>query len=204
MSTVTYSDQYKVDYGASQGSCLGPLLFSIFIYDLSKHLTYTKCILFADDTTIYMSHSNYNYLSWCIEEDLNTLSDWFRAVLLTLNKDKSVTMTFGYKFAGRNICANNTRLPDVMHTKFLGIWLDPKLLWEHHLSRLFLKLNTNMNLLKSTKFYLSPHARKNLYYAQIYSHMTYGIVLWGNMIKKEQLYKLQKYQNKCFTLLYLE
>ena len=32
--------------------------------------------------------------------------------------------------------------------------------------------------------------------------MTYGIILWGNMIKKEQLHKLQKCQNKCLELLY--
>ena len=123
-STVTYSDHYSVEYGAPQGSCLGPLLFSIFTNDLSKHLVYTKCILFANDTTIYMSHINHNYLSWCIEQDLETLSDWFRANLLTLNEDKSVTLTFGSKTTGCNIWVNNKCLPDVTHTKFLGIWLD--------------------------------------------------------------------------------
>ena len=68
-NTTSYSDPHKVSYGTPQGSCLGPLLFSIFTNDLSQHLKYTKCILFADDTTIYMSHRNVNYLSWCIEED---------------------------------------------------------------------------------------------------------------------------------------
>ena len=50
---VKYSDNYPVTYGAPQGSCLGPLLFSIFTNDLHLNLLYTKCILFADDTTIY-------------------------------------------------------------------------------------------------------------------------------------------------------
>ena len=93
-SSTSYSELHEVTYGAPQGSCLGPLLFSIFTNDISKHLSYTKCILFADDTTIYMTHRNYNYLTWCIEQDLETLSDWFRANLLTLNEEKSVTMTF--------------------------------------------------------------------------------------------------------------
>ena len=85
---TTISDTSEVTYGAPQGSCLGPLFFTIFTNDLSLHLTYTKCILFADDTTIYMSHSNLTYLKWCIEEDLRTLSDWFKPNLLTLNVDK--------------------------------------------------------------------------------------------------------------------
>ena len=155
-TTVTYSDQYNVDFGAPQGSCLGPLLFSIFTNDLSKHLIYTKCILFADDTTIYMSHANHNYLSWCMEHNLDTLSDWFRTNLLTLNEDKLDTMTFEHKFSGCKISVNNICLPDVTHTKFLGIWLDRKLTWDYHMSRLFLKLKRNMRLLKSTKYYLSP------------------------------------------------
>ena len=203
-STVTYSDQYRVEYGAPQGSCLGPLLFSIFTNDLSKHLVYTKCILFAHDTTIYMSHVNHNYLSWCTEQDLETLCDWFHANLLTLNEDKSVTMTFGRKIIGHNIRVNNICLPDVTRTKFLGIWLDRGITWEYHISRLYLKLKRNMRLLNTTKYYLYNHARKNVYYAHIYSHLTYGIIVWGNMIKKEHLYKLQKLQNKSFKALYNE
>ena len=203
-STVTYSDHYNVEYGALQGSCLGPLLFSIFTNALSKHLVYTKCIVFADDTTIYMSHTNHIYLSWCIEQDLETLSDWFHANLLTLNEDKSVTLTFGSKTTGRNIRVNNICLPDITHTKFLGIWLDRGITWEYHMSRLYLKLKRNMRLLNTAKYYLSAHARKNVYYAQIYSHLTYGIIVWGNMIKKDQLHKLQKLQNKSFKALYNE
>ena len=73
----------------------------MFTNDISKHLSYTKCILFADDTTIYMLHRNHNYLTWCIEQDLGSISDWFRANLLMLNEEKSVSMTFHpNKFAG--------------------------------------------------------------------------------------------------------
>ena len=126
-----YSDVYALEYGAPQGSCLGPLLFSIFTNDINKHLNYTKCILFADDTTIYMTHQNLNYLNWCLEEDLSIISDWFKANLLTLNLDKTVCMTFyPKKFAGRNklntFAGNNIKIdgvviPEVHETKFVGI-----------------------------------------------------------------------------------
>ena len=90
--TVSYSSRKTVDYGAPQGSCLGPLIFLILTNDLYRHLLYTGCILFADDTTLYMTHHNKKYLEWCLEPDLNILADWFKANKLTLNVVKSVSM----------------------------------------------------------------------------------------------------------------
>ena len=206
-----YSDVFAVEYGAPQASCLGPLLFSIFTNDISKHLTYTKCILFADDTTIYMSHKNENFLNWCIEEDLKIISDWFKANLLTLNLDKTVCMMFWPKrfagcnrtaFAGGNICVDGIAIPEVKETKFLGIWIDNRLSWNVHLSKLFVKLKRNLNLLRVSKHTLNIHAKKCLYYAQIFSHLSYVLTVRGTMIPNCSLTKLQKIQNKCFKLIF--
>ena len=91
---LIYSANQKVDFGAPQGSCLGPLLFLIYTNDIHKHLEFTKCILFADDTTLYYSHRNLNYLKYCIEHDLGIIVDWFKANGLTLNLDKSECVLF--------------------------------------------------------------------------------------------------------------
>ena len=42
---------------------------------------------------------------------------------------------------------------------------------------------------------LSQHALKVLHYTQIHSVIQYGIVIWGNMISKAQINKLQTLQN---------
>ena len=88
-TSVSLPDYYDIEYGAPQGSCLGPLLFMIFVNDLYLNLTHTDCILFADDTTIYMGHRNLKYLEFCILEDLRNIADWFQVNHLTLNLSKN-------------------------------------------------------------------------------------------------------------------
>ena len=92
-----YSSYFPIEYGAPQGSCLGPLLFLIFANDLYHVLQHTSCILFADDTTIYHSHKNLRHLKWIIEKHLKQLMDWFKANKLTLNLNKTECMLFSPK-----------------------------------------------------------------------------------------------------------
>ena len=54
-NTITYSDKFDISFGTSQGSCLGPLLFLIFINDVHYLDLYSRLILFADDTTLFNS-----------------------------------------------------------------------------------------------------------------------------------------------------
>ena len=138
-----FSDFYDVTYGVPQGSCLGPLLFLVFCNDLPLNLTFCKAILFADDTTIYASHTNLRYLQWCICEELKQLLDWFMANKLTLNLGKSCCIIFG---AGKKrleqleLKINNVTIPIVDDCKFLGIWIDKSLNWRKHVSTLQLKI----------------------------------------------------------------
>ena len=59
---IMYSKPQNIEYGAPQGSCLGPLLFLLFTNDLHLHLLYSKCILFADDTTIFCSAKSIKFI----------------------------------------------------------------------------------------------------------------------------------------------
>ncbi len=67
----------SITCGVPQGSVLGPLLFIIYTNDLPNSLSHSKCILFADDTTIYHSSNDLKTLSMCIERYIYQLSDWF-------------------------------------------------------------------------------------------------------------------------------
>ena len=67
---LEYSDYQVVNYGTPKGSCLGPLIFLIFTNNLHQYLNHCESILFVDDTTLYKTHRNLNYLKWCIQDDM--------------------------------------------------------------------------------------------------------------------------------------
>ena len=199
-----YSKNYPVEYGAPQGSVLGPLFFLIFTNDLYRHLENCGCILFADDTTIYMSHENLAYINHCIENDLTIVSDWFKANLLTLNPNKTVAMRFLHKKPkGKLVTIKlaNTKIRFVKETKFLGIWLDENLNWNAHTSKLIARLKRNTHLLSNHCNFLDTFTLKLIYHAQIQSHLNYGLILWGNMATCDALNKIRTIQNKCMKML---
>ena len=169
-----YSDTMPCNIGTPQGSVLGPLIFLLFNNDLHLHLSYSNSILFADDTTICATHKDIRHLTWCIQEDLKTLSDWFKANKLTLNVSKSVCMLFSrknkktweYEFPGLTI--DNAVLHKVSITKFLGVYIDENLSWTEHYNKVISKMRRNLVLLKNGKNLLSLHAKKLLYYGHIF------------------------------------
>ena len=120
---LEYSTYHKLDFGTPQGSCLGPLLFLIFINDLPQCNTHGISLLFADDTTLLHSHSKLNELKKQVENDLGYLIDWFRANKLTLNLGKTVMVLFGTV----TLSLDSHTLQCSDNVKFLGMWLDNKL-----------------------------------------------------------------------------
>ena len=191
---------YNIEYGTPQGSCLGPLIFLIFCNDLSLHLEYMECLQFADDTTLVYSHKNPNYLAFCIESDLRNIQDWFRANKLTLNVEKTVYMKFPCK-SGKSgdlkLELNGVTIPRVRSTKFLGTWIDDLLAWDVHVSNITAKLNMKLGLMYRSKNFLNRHAMRVLYFAQFQSVLTYACVVWGPMLSKQRINKLQTLQNRA-------
>ena len=89
------SDKQCIIRRVPQGSVLGLRVFVIYTNDLSPSLTYTKAILFADDTTLYASSNQLDGLNPIFNNDLDCLCDWLKANKLSLNIAKTNYM-FSY------------------------------------------------------------------------------------------------------------
>jgi hypothetical protein len=75
-----------VKHGVPQGSVLGPLLFLIYINDLSRILnSAANPILFADDTSIIISNTDLHEFKNNITLIMDETIKWFQSNLLTLN-----------------------------------------------------------------------------------------------------------------------
>ena len=92
------SDSSHVILGVPQGSILGPLLFLVYIDDVTNILFSpgTRIVLYADD--IFMYHnisSNSDYVN--LQSDANAIQDWVNFNHMSLNSSKCKFMLISHK-----------------------------------------------------------------------------------------------------------
>ena len=88
------SNTKSIKYGVPQSSILGPLLFSIYVNDLNNCLTLAKCIMYADDTNIFLKSNCYETLHEAANKELVNINKWLLANGLFLNTDKTHYVIF--------------------------------------------------------------------------------------------------------------
>ena len=73
---MTISTLVDINRGVPQGSVLGPLLFLIYINDMTNISNKVKIILFADDTNLIFKSDNTIDLEHIRQEYLDLLYEW--------------------------------------------------------------------------------------------------------------------------------
>ena len=186
--------------GVPQGSNLGPLLFLLFSNDIPNCLTTSSCNLYADDTIIYMSGKDPDLVQMALQHDVNRLIKWFEHNKLTLNVEKSCTISMGTRQKLNSICLddisiNGTALSKVNQAKYLGVTIDKTLNWEAHINNLCIKISPKVELLRRIKYKLNKAQLIDIYGSIIQPHIDYCITLWG-YAADIHINKIQKFKTE--------
>jgi hypothetical protein len=164
-----------------KGSVLSPVLFLLYINGLPINIQGGTTTLFADDTNIQIEATHANILNKKIKKVMQQLSSWFYLNKLVINTDKTTAISF---HAWQN--KSNLKLKilfqdmDIKYkneTKFLGLYLTEDVKWDVHIKHLCNILNKNYHVIQSLKSVMSINTLRSIYFANVHSHLRYGIEL---------------------------
>ena len=143
----------NIESGVPQGSILGPLLFLIYINDLSEGLT-TNAKLFADDVSLFSVVDNINLSATNLNSDLSKINAWANQWKMTFNPDPNKQVQeviFSREIRKTShppLTFNNNSVKQVQFQKHLGVYLDSRLDFREHLENMFNKINKTISLLR--------------------------------------------------------
>ena len=151
-----------------QGSNLGPLLFIIYINDLSTDLNECKVSLYADDTALYAASPSYIDLMLALTIDMATVSEWLKLNKFTLNISKTKLMIFGSQrklstIADVRLQLEGESIERMDTSKYLGVILDQCLSFEPHVQTVYNKCCARLGMLKKARSCLGQKMALTLY-----------------------------------------
>ena len=200
------SDPAKINIGVPQGSCLGPLLFLIYINDLLYALKRAKATMYADDTVISFSSDSTEEIDAVVNAELDSLEKWLQGNKLSLNIVKTQAMIIGLSQELRKIYTPTVQIPHfrvngndidlVKETKYLGLMIDDNLKWESNVKYTQKKISRAIGLLKYAKHYVQEGTLRNMYLSIVQPHFSYCCSVWG-CCGATKLNTLQKLQNRA-------
>jgi hypothetical protein len=153
-----YSTWGRIRHGVPQVSILGPLLFLLYINDLPKIINdKTVLLLFADDTSLLVTSSNYDDLHQKLNTAFHDINEWFKANQLSINFNKTHSIQFtasnNNSLIEIKVAYDKKQITSLSNIRFLGIYIDDRMSWKHHPEQISPKLDMLCYIIRTIKPY---------------------------------------------------
>ena len=207
------SDDFNLNCGVPQGSCMRPVLFTLYVSRLfniiSQHLPSVHG--YADDTQIYISfrpcsiHSKINAIS-VIETCIDDVRSGFIGNRLMINDAKTGFLIIGTrqqleKTSIESITIGDTVIKPLENVRNLGSWYDAHMRMNVHIGKICSKAFRGLYNIRQIRKLLTVQSTKTLIHAFVSPHLDYcNALLFG--LPKYQLDRLQKVQNAAATVIF--
>ena len=196
----TFSSQANISCGVPQGSVLGPLLFLIYVNDMSAVVKH-KLLLYADDAAILVSGTNIEQVQSLLSGELEMVSEWLIGNKLSLHLGKTESILFGSKSrlksqSNMTISCHTNVIEAKTQVKYLGATLDQTLSCESMALSIIQKANARLKFLYRKRRYLTFITKKLLVMSLIQCHFDYACSFWFAGLSQSLKNRLQTTQNK--------
>ena len=193
-----HSSWLPLNSGVPQGSVLGPLLFLIYINDLTVNIS-SQIKLFADDASLFLPVRDTAMCQRVLKKDLDTITKWAYQWKMKFNPDitkQAIEVIFSQK---RNkpdhpsINFNGIPVKRESETQHLGVVLDDKLNFRNHILNKIKVATKGLGLLKFLSKFMNRDKLNLMYKMYIRSHLDNGDVIYHNQLA-EMMKKLESVQ----------
>jgi hypothetical protein len=201
----------SVSRGVPQGSILGPLLFSVYINDVTHVLQKTRHHLYADDLQLYRHFSRADLASAVddMNADLRRLTEWTDCNGLKINETKTQVIIIGYsRLLNRldmtqipQVTVNGTGLDYRVKVKNLGVTFNSTLDWSDHINLTCNKVIAGISTLKKVGHLIPFSVKIMLVKTLIFPFFFYcDLVTIDRTVQLTE--RLQRAQNYCVRFIF--
>jgi hypothetical protein len=173
--------------GTGQGTILGPIIFCIYINDLPSVIKYCLCILLADDTQLCIAGDprKIGSLLERVRLDLLAVVEWMSENGMALHVSKTQLIVVGNasnvaRVGQVSLDINGTVILSSDCIKSLGLQIDSKLSWSHHINSLSRCFHFMAKSLYPLKPVLSIMNFMRIIEACVICLTNYMVFIWGN------------------------
>ena len=188
--------------GVPQGSIVGPVIFIIYMNDLSEFCIQSKPTFFADDTTLLVTSPNKDLLNKIMAKELKVVNNWLATNKLCLNVGKTKCVSFKVK-SPQNLFLDEMKIQECKTMKYLGVHIDNELKFLDHIDSLKKKLSKAVGIASQLRYFVSRDVLLKNYNFYVKPILQYGILVYG-CTYITHLKKIALMQRKLLRLIFFK